>query len=166
MTALALAAPGSGAHVTVQNACAAAVRESVLYQLLPSGVFKPLTTALQQLTGPQQQQQQQQQQQVAGDLITTIQGMIGTFADMLVVKCQYSGSSREIYKMTGAQVGVAAVEAAGLCTAVMQHPERLSWQDDSGMGEFVYVTEETLSKLVHFLHAASESVLTLYTINI
>jgi hypothetical protein len=109
----------------------------VLYQLLPSGVFKPLTTALQQLTalltGPQQQQQQQQ---VAGDLITIIQGMIGTFADMLVVKCQYSGSSRELYKMTGAQVRVTAVEAAGLCTAVMQHTERLFWQDDSGMGEF------------------------------
>jgi hypothetical protein len=72
--------------VTLQNACAAAIRESVEYQLLPSGVFKPLATALQQLTAlltaPQQQQrqQQQQQQQVAGDLI--IQGMIGTFADM------------------------------------------------------------------------------------
>jgi hypothetical protein len=165
MTALALSNPGSGAPVTVQNACAAAIRESVEYQLLPSGVFKPLATALQQLTAllTAPQQQRQQQQQVAGDLIMIIQGVIGTFADMLVVKCQYSDRySRELYRMTGGQVGVATVEAAGLCIAVLQHPERLCWQDDSGMGEFVYVTEETLSKLVYFLHTASESVLTLY----
>jgi hypothetical protein len=82
---------------------------------------------------------------------------------MLVVKCQYRDRySRELYRMTGGQVGVATVGAAGLCIAVLQHPERLCWQDDSGMGEFVYVAEETLSKLVHFLHTASESVPTLY----
>jgi hypothetical protein len=143
-----LAYPESGTPDTAQKAVAAAARDAVQSQLLRSGLFEQLATAYEQLASLLADPRQQQQQQVPAELLTMILGVNSTFVGLLRPQCENSTAA---LAQIAAQLGPVAVAAARLCTAVLQHPERVLWQE-AGLTEFLVLTEVLMvHNLMQFL---------------
>lgn len=155
MHVMALAYPESnqthGMPDAAQKSVAAATRDAVRRQLLPSGLLGQLAAAQEQLAALLQDPLQQQQ--MPEDQIMLMLGANANFAELLRAQ---SPNSAELM-LDAAQLGPVAAAAARLCIAVLQHPERVRWQKAS-KSVFLDSTMEMLSEVVSLLHDASRSI--------
>jgi hypothetical protein len=133
-----------------QKGVAAATRDAVRRQLLPSGLFGQLAAAQEQLAALLEDPQQQQQ--MPEDQIMLMLGANANFAELLRAQ---SPNSAELM-LDAAPLGPVAAAAARMCSAVLQHPERVRWQKASN-SVFLDSAMGMLSEVVSLLHDASRS---------